>query len=153
GQRAMQWIRAHADEYKIATDRVGSVGFSAGANLIADMTLNAVDAKPAASDPLERHGSRPDFLILCYGSMRIPDNVNNATIASLPPVFMYGTAEDRGTTLGMASMYQRLLQGGAAVEAHLFQNGIHGSGFAVGDPINGEYPNLMYNWLKAGGFL
>ena len=50
GQRAMQFIRAHAAEYHISGDRVGAVGFSAGANLIADMTLNAVQGKPNSTD-------------------------------------------------------------------------------------------------------
>jgi acetyl esterase/lipase len=45
GQRAMQYIRAHAAEYNISTDHVGAVGFSAGANLIPDMTLNTVTAQ------------------------------------------------------------------------------------------------------------
>src|SRR3954471_3245373 len=40
GQRAIQYIRGHAAEYHISADRVGAVGFSAGATLIADMTLN-----------------------------------------------------------------------------------------------------------------
>src|SRR6187549_2161838 len=31
GQRAMQFIRAHANEYNISSTRVGTVGFSAGA--------------------------------------------------------------------------------------------------------------------------
>src|SRR5215216_6565682 len=40
GQRAMQYIRAHTADYKISADRVGAVGFSAGATMIADMSLN-----------------------------------------------------------------------------------------------------------------
>ncbi|HEX6226918.1 MAG TPA: alpha/beta hydrolase, partial [Chryseolinea sp.] len=39
GQRAMQYIRAHAADYHISGDRVGAVGFSAGAHLITDMAL------------------------------------------------------------------------------------------------------------------
>src|SRR6188508_639708 len=50
GQRAMQYIRAHAAEYNISTDRIGAVGFSAGAELIADMTVNAIAANSNATD-------------------------------------------------------------------------------------------------------
>src|SRR5689334_21924152 len=42
GQRAMQYIRSHASEYNISTERVGAVGFSAGANLTADLAFNPV---------------------------------------------------------------------------------------------------------------
>ena len=45
GRRAMQFIRGHAAEYHLSTDRVGAIGFSAGANLIADMAVNTVSAQ------------------------------------------------------------------------------------------------------------
>ncbi|MGH9801693.1 MAG: hypothetical protein ACRD82_15115, partial [Blastocatellia bacterium] len=38
-------------------------------------------------------------------------------------------------------------------EAHFFVNGVHGVGFALGDPMLGEWPNLMHHWLAACGFL
>ncbi|MBO9682592.1 MAG: alpha/beta hydrolase, partial [Flavisolibacter sp.] len=153
GQRAMQYIRAHAGEYKISTDRVGAVGFSAGATLIADMTLNATTSQTNATDPLERFGSKPDFLILAYGSMRIPASADSIAVASFPPTFMYGTAEDRSSNGGMQEMFNRLYRANVPVEAHFFQNGIHGTGFALGDPVLGQWTNLLHNWLAVGGFL
>ena len=153
GQRAMQYIRAHAAEYNISTDRIGAVGFSAGATLIADMSLNAVGAQANATDPLERLSSKPNFLILAYGSMRISDNADSTSVASFPPTFMYGTVEDRSSQGGMLDMYSRLYRARVPVEAHFFQNGIHGTGFAVGDPVLGQWTNLLYNWMAVGGFL
>jgi acetyl esterase/lipase len=153
GQRAMQFIRAHAAEYHISTNRVGAVGFSAGSNLIPDMTLNAVTGGANAPDPLDHFSSKPDFMILAYGSMHIPADADTAAVKSLPPTFMYGTVEDRGSQNGMIEMYSRLFRAGVPVEAHFFRNGIHGTGFAVGDPVLGQWPNLLYNWLRAGGFL
>ena len=153
GQRAMQFIRAHADEYHLSTNRVGAIGFSAGANLIADMSLNAVAGKPDAADLLDRISSKPDFMILGYGAMRIPSDTDSVAIANLPPAFMYGTVEDRASQSGMLEMYTRLYQAGAPVEAHFFRNGIHGTGFALGDPVLGQWTTLLHNWMKAGGFL
>jgi predicted esterase len=149
GQKAMQYIRAHAGEYNISANRLGAVGFSAGANLIADMTLNAAPVSANTTD----FSSRPDFMILAYGSMRIPNEVDSKVIAALPPTFMYGTAEDAGSNGGMVEMYGRLLRARAPVEAHFFRNGIHGTGFAVGDPVLGQWTNLLHNWLTVGGFL
>ena len=54
---------------------------------------------------------------------------------------------------GMMELYSSLFRAKVPVEAHFFRNGEHGSGFAVGDPILGEWPKLMHNWLAAGGFL
>jgi hypothetical protein len=153
GQRAMQFIRAHAEEYHLSANRVGAIGFSAGANLIADMSLNAVAGKSNAVDPLDRISSKPDFIILGYGAMRIPSDTDSVAIANLPPTFMYGTVEDRGSQSGMLEMYTRLYNGGAPVEAHFFRNGIHGTGFALGDPVLGQWTTLLHNWMKVGGFL
>lgn len=153
GQRAMQFIRAHAAEYHISGDRVGAVGFSAGANLIADMTLNAVQGKPNSTDRLDQFYSRPDFMILAYGALQIPSHVDSTAVSSLPPTFMYGTVEDAGATKGMMEMSSRLLESGVPVETHFFRNGQHGSGFAIGDPVLGSWTTLMHNWMAAGGFL
>src|SRR5688572_32034025 len=103
GQRAMQYIRSHASEYQISTKRVGAIGFSAGANLIVDMVLNAVAKTAVATsrlDALDHQPSKPDFMILAYGAMRIPPNMDSATLSHVPPTFMYGTAEDAGSLKG-----------------------------------------------------
>jgi acetyl esterase/lipase len=151
GQRAMQYIRAHADEYHIAKNRVGAVGFSAGANLVADLAFNNLAAITNASDALDRYDSRPDFGILAYGAMQMPANYPNPEL--IPPIFIYGTDEDRGSIEGMSSLFSSLVKARVPVEAHFFRNGDHGTGFAMGDPILGEWPGLMHNWMKAGGFL
>jgi len=151
GQRGMQYIRAHAAEYNLSADRVGAVGFSAGATLIADMALNPV--KMDGTDALSALSTKPNFLILAYGSTRIPENVDQAALAAMPPTFMYGTVEDKGSQTGMLDMYTRLYKANAPVEAHFFRNGIHGTGFALGDPVLGEWTNLLHNWMKAGGYL
>lgn len=153
GERAMQYIRYRADEYKISIDRVGAVGFSAGANLIADMAFHPIAGNSVARDPLERFPASPDFLVLAYGSTRMPENIDQSILSDFPPVFMYGTAEDGGTTKGMVALYSALLQANVPAEAHFFRNGEHGSGFAIGDPILGEWPELMYKWLASDGFL
>lgn len=149
-QRALQYIRANAKQYRISPTRIGAVGFSAGANLAADLSFNPLLANPEASDPLEHVSSRPDFLILSYGAMQMPANIAGANV---PPTFMYCTAEDVGAVRGMTDLYSALLKAKVPAEAHFFASGVHGVGFALGDAILGEWPNLMHRWLRAGGFL
>ncbi|HEX6847545.1 MAG TPA: alpha/beta hydrolase [Chitinophagaceae bacterium] len=153
GQRAMQYIRAHAVDYHISKHRVGAVGFSAGANLIPDMMLSAATIQSAITDSLDQFSVNPDFMILAYGAMRITDMADSIIKKTFPPTFMYGTVEDRSSQGGMIDMYTRLYRAGVPVEGHFFQNGIHGTGFALGDPLLGQWKNLLHNWLKAGGFL
>lgn len=153
GQRALQYIRAHASEYNISPNRVGAVGFSAGANLCADMAFSATAGNPDAEDLLDRYATNPNFIVLGYGAAQMPDAIPAYAREHLPPVFMYGTAQDKGATMGMANLLPDLVNEGVPVETHIFQTGEHGSGFAIGDPILGEWPNLMMRWINANGLL
>ncbi len=86
-------------------------------------------------------------------SMQMPTPLDQAMIAKLPPAFLYGTVEDAGSMGGLLGLYTSLFRAKVPVEAHFFRNGEHGSGFAVGDPILGEWPKLLHTWMAAGGFL
>jgi hypothetical protein len=77
----------------------------------------------------------------------------NLAGANVPPTFMYCTAEDAGAVRGMTDLYSALLKAKVPAEAHFFVSGVHGVGFAQGDSILGEWPNLLHRWLRAGGFL
>src|SRR5436190_7852208 len=65
-QRAIRIVRAHAAEFGVAPDRIGFMGFSAGGHLASTVGTHFDEGKASASDPIERTGSRPDFLILAY---------------------------------------------------------------------------------------
>ncbi len=153
GQRAIQYIRSHASEYNISTDRLGAVGFSAGANLCVDLAFSSFSGKADAVDPLDRQSTNPNFIMMAYGSGKMPETLGSFPEENMPPVFMYGTAEDSGSLKGMARLHSSLLQASLPVEAHFFQTGDHGTGFAIGDPILGQWPYLAKNWLWTNGFL
>src|SRR5262249_22363714 len=67
-KRALRYVRSHAKEYSIAPERVGMLGFSAGAHLSACSAIDPDDGDAKAEDPIERQSCRPDFLVLIYGS-------------------------------------------------------------------------------------
>lgn len=152
-QRAMQHIRVNAKEFRIALNRIGIIGFSAGADLAYDASLNPLLANPEAADAIERVPSRPDFQILVYGASAQRGGTDAAKLAALPPAFMFCTAEDMGHLRGMSALYAEMLQAKVPVEAHFFLNGEHGVGFALGDPVLGEYPKLLMNWMVGNGYL
>ncbi len=147
-QRGVQYLRAHAAEFKIDPDRIGAIGFSAGASNICGAAFNPLSGKADAADPVERVSSSPSFLIPVYGSAPLPEQ----TAGPLPPTFMYCTAED-GAVNGMMNMYTSLRRKGVPAEIHFFEHGPHGTGFALGDPVLGEWPNLLYKWLRQRGYL
>lgn len=172
-QRAVRTVRARAAEWGVSPERLGAVGFSAGAMLAANVTLRPRPGDASSGDPIERVSSRPDFLVLAYGyaSQANPGMRGLAAqgltaeeaatilspavdeVAGAPPTFFFGTTEDSGLTRNMTELYLRLLQAGRSAEAHFFAFGEHGTGFALGDPLLGAWPGLMQSWLRTNGFL
>ncbi len=56
--RAVRYIRAHAEEFKIDPERIGITGASAGGHLSLMLGTDGTDGDPDAKDPVERASSR-----------------------------------------------------------------------------------------------
>ena len=65
-QRAIRMVRAKAKEYGVAPDRIGIMGFSAGGHLASTAGTHFDAGNSGDPDPIQRVGSRPDFLVLGY---------------------------------------------------------------------------------------
>jgi acetyl esterase/lipase len=149
-QRALRYLRAHATEYKISPDRIGTIGFSAGAELLHIAAGTAAPPSTESQDPVERWSGQMNFMVLAYGST---NTVGADAHGNFPPTFLFCTAEDTGHLNGMLTLYTNLRRARVPVEAHWFQDGEHGVGFAHGDPVLGTWPDLMFTWIRTGGFL
>jgi acetyl esterase/lipase len=177
-QRAIRTVRARAAEYGVALDHVGMWGFSAGGHLTATAGTRYDAGNPNAADPIERMGSRPDFLVLAYpvitleaplahaGSRKylLGDNPPPALVAELsaetqvtkdtPPTFLYATTDDKTVpVLNSVMFYSALVKNGVSAEMHLFQHGPHGTGLATGYPDLKVWPDLLATWMKARGLM
>ena len=177
-QRAIRTVRARAAEFNIIPDRIGMMGFSAGGHLTSTAGTHFDAGKPDASDPIERVGSRPDFLILGYpvisfdpaithaGSLKnllgdnpdpkLVENLSNElqVTAQTPPTFIFHTTNDNGVPVeNSVRFYLALRKAKVPVEMHLFENGPHGVGMALSDPSLSAWPGLLMNWLRARGLL
>jgi acetyl esterase/lipase len=176
--RAMRYVRAMADELKIAPDRIGLMGFSAGGHLAATTATLSNDGRADDPDPIERVRSRPDFLILGYpvisfdpaiahmGSRRnllgdTPEpevvtllSAENQVTANTPPTFLFHTTADAAVPAeNSIRFYLALRAAKVPVELHVFENGPHGVGLALGDPALGVWPTLLTNWMRGRGLL
>jgi acetyl esterase/lipase len=175
-QRAIRLVRARAAEFGIAADRIGMMGFSAGGHLAATVGTHFDAGKPDAADAIERASSRPDFLILAYpvvsfdpaithaGSVRnllgekpdpalIEDLSNDLRVTpDTPPTFLFHTNADTGVVAeNSVRFYLALRRAKVPAELHIFENGPHGVGLALGDPALSAWPTLLTTWLRARG--
>lgn len=148
GQRGQRYIRMHAARFGVSPDRIGVIGFSAGGSLIADAFYNqSGEAHPASADPIERVTARANFGAMIYGGR----NLTNP--AAAPPTFLFSTVEDGGGLNSVVTALTALRGAGIPVEAHVNQVGPHGTALSPGDPLLGQWPEQMVQWLRAGGFL
>ena len=177
-QRAIRLVRSRAEEFSIAPDRVGMMGFSAGGHLASTAGTHFDNGNSSASDPIARVSSRPDFLILGYpvitmqgpyahsGSVRnlLGDNPdpklreelsNELHVTSqTPPTFLFTTSEDKTVPAeNSVDFYLALHKAGVPAELHVFEKGPHGVGLDLSDPALGEWPTLLANWLRERGLV
>jgi acetyl esterase/lipase len=177
-QRALRLVRARAEEFGVSANRIGMMGFSAGGHLTSTAGTHFDSGKADASDVIERASSRPDFLILGYpvisfdpsiahaGSVRNllgehPDpkliellSNDRQVTPETPPTFLFHTTSDAGVVVeNSVRFYLALRKSKVPAEMHLFENGPHGVGLALGDPALGTWPTLLTNWLRGRGLL
>ncbi|MFC1781352.1 alpha/beta hydrolase [Planctomycetota bacterium] len=136
GTQAIKVVREHASEWGISPDRVGIVGFSAGA-VVASSTV--VHADPNA---------RPDFAAPIYGGLLgdidVPEN--------LPPIFLaWAQDDDAGGRYGL-NFYDALKAAGYNPELHLFSSGGHGFGMRKRGTSSDHWIDLFYFWMEANGW-
>ena len=129
--QAIRLVRAHAKEWNIDPNKIGIIGFSAGAELASPAALFFEDfdkTNDTKLDPLASISSRPDFVGLIYpgptpfargGNPRIPKNA--------PPAFIVcGGSGDRVHALWADEYLAAMLKAGIPnVEMHVYGNGRH----------------------------
>ena len=175
-KRALRTVRAQAAEFRVAPDRIGVWGFSAGGHLASTLGTHFDAGDPNAPEPIDRVSCRPDFMILAYpvislegeyvhkGSRRNllgddPDpklvellsNEKQVT-AQTPPTFLFHTDGDKTVPPENSVLfYLALRQAGVPAEMHIYERGNHGAGLARKDPILSSWPDRLADWLRNRG--
>jgi acetyl esterase/lipase len=178
-RRAIQTVRARARDYVINPNRIVVIGFSAGGHLAALLGTQFVPGNPEAEDPIERVSSRPDFLVLGYPWIgALSSDTSHLSYCKLfnlmdkceelrkayspdlfvtpqtPPTFWYHTFDDKTVPVEQGlRFYDALVKAGVPSEAHIFSNGVHGTGLGKADAALDQWPNLLEIWLRAQGLL
>lgn len=134
GIQALKVVRRHAAEWGVAPDRIGFVGFSAGAMVASGALLQSDTA------------ARPNFAALIYGG---PLGVMPPIPASLPPTFLAWAQDDPQARPPVERFYAALRAAGHRPEAHIFASGGHGFGMRKQGTSSDHWVDAFYNWLRA----
>jgi acetyl esterase/lipase len=176
-QRAIRMLRARAPEWRLDPARIGIMGFSAGGHLAMTASTWFDRGNAAASDAIDRSGSRPDLAVLGYPVISLiepwthqgsKDNLlgpnpdpalvrrlsgEHAVTKDTPPTFIFQTNEDSTVPAeNSLNYFLALRKAGVAAEMHVFEKGPHGVGLANDDPLLAPWSTLLGNWLRLRGF-
>jgi len=139
GLNAIAYVRIHAAKYKIAENRIGILGFSAGGTVAAG---TAYTYSPE---------SRPDFSAPIYpyvGSFTKPNVPKDA-----PALFILAAADDQfGFDKHCIRLYEDWLASKHNAELHIYTKGGHGFGMRKqGLPVD-NWIDRFNDWLIQQGF-
>ena len=132
---AFALIRRRAAEWHVDTNRIGMVGFSAGAMLTLTTAVAGQDAKPA-------------FIGDIYGPVR-----TMPVPADAPPLFVAVAADDPFFGGGELGIIKSWLTAKRPVELHLFEQGGHGFGMYPKETTSTGWFDEFVRWLGMHGML
>jgi hypothetical protein len=135
GRQAIKFVRQHAAELGISPDKVGIMGFSAGALLTSNVIYIHDDQ------------SRPNLAVFIYGrgvTSTIPDPM---------PLFMCSPVNDGNPADGLFAMHQNWKVAGAPSGLQFIYDARHGDGLQYNGKEWNEWIDNLYNFMKAVNFI
>jgi acetyl esterase/lipase len=159
-QQAVRIVRARAKEWNIDPQKIGMMGFSAGAELIAPAALffDRFDAEnKTADDGAVGASSRPDFVALIYpGPTPFAREPKPAVPRNTPPAFIASAGSgDAVHAIWADEFFSALLKSRIPnLEMHIYGNGVHANGLKDrnGTPF-GTWQDRFIDWFRDLGFL
>lgn len=163
--QAIRLLRAHAKDWRLDPNKIGIMGFSAGAELSTPAALfydKFAQENSGPDDPLAGISARPDFVGVIYpGPSPFTRDANIPIPSNAPPSFIAcGGSGDRGHAIWADEYFAAMLQAGIPnLEMHIYGNGHHpGSGSTGGLTDRGDTPYGTWqfrfiDWFRDLGFL
>jgi len=135
GRRAIELVRARAKEWDIDPAKVGMIGFSAGAFLVADVAMDPRAAPMAFAAPI-------------YGG----ETQGREVPTDAPPLFTVIAQDDRLLFRVVEGLYADWSSADRPAELHIFRRGTHGFGMVKQNQPVDRWIDLFGDWLKDQGF-
>jgi acetyl esterase/lipase len=148
-KRGLRMVKENAPRWGVNENRIGVIGYSAGSHLVLNLIANLDAGDNNATDPIERHDSRPAFV----GSMStwafyeptspftFPDNV--------PPVYFCHAQDDTTAPIALAREVEAQISAkGAATMLDFYQTGGHSTCHPGDERMEGHnWPDKFLPWL------
>lgn len=176
-QRALRYIRFHADEWEINKDKIGVMGVSAGGHLSACLSTFTEDWS-SVGDSLDGASFIPNFTILIssvilmgetghkssrenlFGKHRIPMleeifSCDTRVTLDTPPAFLVHALNDRSVScLNSLAYFKALKENNVKNSAlHIFPAGGHGLNLRNNPGTANLWTMLAEEWLKEIGII
>lgn len=134
--KAVAYVRKHAQEFNIDTSRIGVMGFSAGGFLAANLAYNYTSA------------ARPDFVAPIYC---VITNIKDRSIKpDAPPLFIAAATDDAlAPVINSIHLYTDWITAKKSAELHLYANGGHG----MRSKYAATWLDRFVEWLSVQGLL
>ncbi len=152
-QRAIGIVRSRAAEWHIDPNRIGVLGFSAGAHLAAALSTHFDRRLYDAVDAADRVSCRPDFAVIVYpGYLALAEknfaaNPDIPVTAQTPPSFIL-QAEDDPVHVENAMVYFMALKNAKVpAELHIYAAGGHGYGLRRTEEPVTTWPASVITWM------
>ena len=159
-QRALRLLRSGVAG-RLDAARIGVLGFSAGGDLAAALSLRADGVTYERTDQADRVSARPDFSVLMYPALDMsvtppdgrPPMPPRAPLLGFvtrwsPPAFIVHAADDETVSVDHSlRLFAALKAVDVPAEMHIFSAGGHGFGvrLAAGKPAE-AWPDLLVRW-------
>jgi acetyl esterase/lipase len=157
-QRCISYVRAHAKDFGVNPERIGIMGFSAGAHLSAMAGNASTNRTYSPVDENDNHSCRPDFCMLIY-----PAYLSGNTIASTapdikvtentPPTLLIQAEDDKPHINSSLAYYYALKEVGVPATMHLYPNGGHGYGIRDTKATVNLWYERAEDWFRSMGFI
>lgn len=170
--QALKLVRAHAKDWKLDPNKIGIMGFSAGAELAAAATLQWTEfdqKNDVPGNPLAKISSRPDFAGIIYpGPSPFARGGTPPIPRDAPPAFITSAGWGDWIHAVWATEYFTALLNDAVpnVEMHIYARGHHpGDKVGPDEPPStggltnrgfiayGTWPERFIDWFRDLGFL
>jgi len=135
GRQALALVRERSAELGVDPAKIGMIGFSAGAFLVADVAV----------DP---QGPQPAFIAPIYGG----ETRGRPVPADAAPLFTVVAQDDRLLFHMVEGLYLAWSEADRSAELHVFARGAHGFGLIPQGMPSDRWIDLFDAWLADNGF-